>query len=112
MFLKAFCLLDTKTGIYSQPFFFAHKGLALRAALEMGYDKNTQVGRYPYDFRLVGIGEFDDAVGVLYKTPHDDFGTIGGLLVSNELPRETEVAPDPSEMTSAEVVALREASRA
>jgi len=112
MFMKAFALLDVKTGIYSQPFFFVHKGLALRAAMEMGYDTSTQVGRYPHDFRLVGIGEFDDAVGVLFGGPHEDYGTIGGLLVSNDVRRETETLTDPSEMTSSEVIALREASRA
>lgn len=110
MFLKAYCLLDQKTGIYSQPFFFVHNGLALRAATEMGYDQNTQVGRYPYDFRLVRVGEFDDSVGLLLSVAHEDLGTIGSLLASAQVRREPDV--DLSEMTASEVINYHEATKA
>lgn len=112
MFLKAFALLDMKTGLYSQPFFFVHKGLAVRAAMEMGFDQSTTVGRYPYDFRLVHIGEYDDSIGLLSHGPHEDLGTIGSILAANDMRRENQnPAPDLAEMTASEVVQFHEASK-
>lgn len=112
MFLKAFALLDTKTGIYSQPMFFIHKGFAIRAVSEMGYDQSTTIGRYPWDFRLVHIGEYDDSIGILSHQPHDDLGTVGSILAANELRRENpNPSPDLAEMTAAEVVNFHEASK-
>lgn len=108
MIQKAYCLLDTKTGVYSLPFFFLHQALAVRAVLDMANGHDNQVSRYPYDFRLVRVGEFDDNVGLLLSTTHDDIGTVGALVqqyVSSDRER------DPSEMTSSEVISLREASR-
>jgi len=103
MLLKAFSILDIKTGAYSSPFFVQYAGQALRAAVDLGHDINTTVGRYPFDFRLVRLGEFDDAVGLLLRGEHEDLGTIGSLLAADDLRRA-----DPSKMTAAEVVALRE----
>lgn len=104
MMLKAFAILDIKTGVYHPPMFFAHKGLALRAVIDAGRDMNSMLGRHPHDFRLIMIGEFDDNVGIMI--PHsvpEDFGTIGALL-----PRERMA----DEMTAAEVVELRAQERA
>jgi len=109
MFLRAFCFLDVKTGFYSQPFFLVHNGAAVRAALDVGNDLNTSIGRHPYDFRLVRIGEFDDSVGLLLSGQHEDLGTVGALLAQAELSRPVK---QPSEMTAAEVVALRESESA
>lgn len=104
MFLKAFAILDIKSGVYSQPFFVAHKAHAVRSAMDVGNDPSTTVGRYPFDFRLVCLGEFDDSVGLLVSTAHHDFGTIGSLLAQSDVQR---LPKDPSEMTAGEVVELR-----
>lgn len=109
MFLKAFSFLDIKTGVYSAPFFVAHKAQAIRAAVEIGNDFNTQVGRHPHDFRLAHVGEFDDNVGRLTSTEPEDYGTVAGLCAQSAglgLPGR-----DPSQMTSAEVVQLRQDER-
>lgn len=112
MFMKAFCLLDIKTGSYSQPFFFVHSGQAVRAAMDMAQDASTQVGRYPFDFRLVRIGEFDDSVGLLLSTTHEDLGTIGAIVGAADLrPKNIDVSPDLSSMTAAEVVDFHERSK-
>lgn len=63
MILKAFCLLDTKTGAFGTPFFMHHVGAAVRACIDIGQDMNTQVGRHPADFVLCQVGEWDDQSG-------------------------------------------------
>ena len=107
MMQKAYSLLDIKTGVYSLPFFFLHQAFAVRAVCDMVTNADNQVARYPFDFRLVRLGEFDDNVGLLLSTTHDDIGTVGALL-QQYLPASVK---DPSEMTSSEVVELRNASR-
>lgn len=106
MFLKAFCFLDIKTGIYSQPFFMPHRGLAIRAALNLGNDLNTDIGKHPHDFRLILVGEFDDSVGALHSIQSEDFGTVGAILAQHDRPKQL------SEMTASEVIAVREAEKA
>lgn len=120
MMLKAFSLLDTKTGVYSQPNFFVHKGQAIRGYTELGSDMSTVVGRHPYDFRIFLVGEFDDSVGIFHTCPVEDFGTVGSLVdaaVSErkrsapELLEPNGRGPDLSRATAAEVVAARAAER-
>lgn len=101
MIVKAFALLDIKTGIYSLPFFMAHSGQAIRAAMEMGLDSSIPVGRYPFDFRLVGLGEFDDGCGLLLSTAHNDFGTVGALLAQHDVRRTRPVdSVEPDQVNS------------
>lgn len=64
MILKAYSFLDTKTGIFSTPFYFLHEGQAIRAAIDIGSDLSTSVGRHPADYHLYFIGEFDDNTGL------------------------------------------------
>lgn len=63
MILKMFCLLDIKVGSYGSPFFFHHHHEAIRAASELAQDQGTIPGRYPADFGLYEMGEFDNATG-------------------------------------------------
>lgn len=63
MIMKMFCLLDIKVGSYGQPFFFHHHHEAIRAASELAQDQSTIPGRYPADFGLYEMGEFDNATG-------------------------------------------------
>lgn len=63
MIMKMFCLLDIKVGSYGSPFFFHHHHEAIRAASELAQDQATIPGRYPADFGLYEMGEFDNATG-------------------------------------------------
>lgn len=80
MRFKAFCLYDNKTAHYHPPFFMHHLGAAVRACCELGTDLNTQVGRYPHDFVLVEIGEYDDQAGVLLAAPQIVHASVGQLV--------------------------------
>lgn len=80
MILKAFSFLDTKTGAFSQPFFFVHTGQAVRACVDLGSDLGTQIGRHPSDFALVEVGEFDDQSGVLTACAPVQYGVVASFL--------------------------------
>lgn len=91
MMLKAFALLDTKTGAYGVPFFMAHVGQAVRACMDLGQDMNTTVGRHPADYALVEVGTFDDATGRLEAIAFEHHGTVLGFLPRPQaLPLEAE----------------------
>lgn len=107
MKLFACALFDTKTGIFHAPLFFAHKALAVRAALALASDPGNTVGRYPYDYRLHCLGSFDDGTGTFSHSSEDaeDFGTVGALLAaSGAQPRPV----DPATATASEIIAARE----
>lgn len=80
MILLGYSLLDTKTGHFSQPFFFNHRGHAIRAGIELGNDQSTMVGRYPADYTLCEIGVFDDQVGRFTSAEVLHIGTIQSLM--------------------------------
>jgi hypothetical protein len=82
MILKAFAFHDRKIGVYGQPFFMAHIGQAIRAAIELGEDRNTIIGRHPADYQLIQIGEYNDATGEFVNLPHNILGTVVSFLPS------------------------------
>lgn len=96
MILKAFSLLDTKTGMFNTPFFMAHTGQAIRACIDIGQDPNTTVGRHPADFSLVEIGHFDDQTGELVRGQPLQLGTVASFLPArSSVPGPLFINPEP-----------------
>lgn len=69
MRLKAYAVLDKQVGAYLVPFFARTDGEAIRSFTDAVGDKNTQFCKYPADYHLWRLGEFDDGSGVLEPTP-------------------------------------------
>lgn len=65
MILKVFSIYDVKAEAYSPPFVEKTIGLAIRTFQALANDMNTNVGKYPGDFTLFSVGEFDDSNGSL-----------------------------------------------
>lgn len=63
MLLKAFSIKDSKTGIFNTPFFNHTPGEAERNFRELANDKQSMVGKYPEDYDLYAMGEYDDQTG-------------------------------------------------
>ena len=61
MLLKVFTVFDSKAEAYLQPFYGKSKGEAIRSFIEAANDKQSQIGKYPEDFTLFDLGEFDDS---------------------------------------------------
>lgn len=80
MLLIAFSFYDTKASFFSAPFYMAHRGQAIRAAMDLGTDRSTTIGKYPSDFNLYELGTFDDATGLITPTQPFNMGPVSGFL--------------------------------
>lgn len=72
MKLHVYSLYDMKVETFGRPIAVAHVGQLMReleSAVRSGED---QIGKYPSDFRLFELGEFDDHTGVftVLALPH------------------------------------------
>lgn len=65
MRMKAYAVYDKQVGAYMVPFFCRTDGEAIRSFTDAVGDKNTQFCKYPTDYHLFRLGEFDDASGAL-----------------------------------------------
>ena len=63
MLLKIYSIRDAKSEVYNTPFYQKTHGEALRSFMEVSTDKQSQVSKYPEDFDLYHLGEYDDNTG-------------------------------------------------
>lgn len=57
---KLFSIHDRKLNTWSAPMQFLHSGQAERAVQEIFQDKNSMLAKYPEDYSVFQVGEFDD----------------------------------------------------
>lgn len=69
MKLIMFAVFDSKVGVYAMPHFMRTKGEALREWQSQANNPNSQIGKYPHDFALFEIGEYDDSNGHTKSLP-------------------------------------------
>lgn len=76
--MRIFTVYDTKASIYGQPFYAVTDGIALRMFSDAvnNNSPDNALNRYPEDFTLYYIGEFDDATGSVT-------GNLTPILVAN-----------------------------
>lgn len=74
MMLQAYSIYDSKAKVFSQPFFTSNHQMALRSFITLIEDGGNNVARFPEDFSLHHIGEFDDATGKLAECTHTNLG--------------------------------------
>lgn len=63
MINQVYTVYDSKAEVYLQPFMFKTKGEAIRAFTETVNDNKSNISRYPEDFTLFHLGEYDDNSG-------------------------------------------------
>lgn len=80
MLLRAFTVLDVKTGIHNVPFFVPHPGIAHRMFADLAGDMSTSIGRHPADYVLVEIGSYDDNTGRFENDQQVHHGNAAGYL--------------------------------
>lgn len=98
--MKVFSVFDLKAGAFLPPFFFQSIGLAIRAFTDVVNDAKSSVARYPGDFTLYQIGEFDEVKGVL--TPLAQHINLGLASSFVEVPKV--IMPPTSNGVEKEVV--------
>lgn len=69
---KLFAVYDLKAQFYGNPFLFTHKGEAIRAFMTACGDPQTNMYRYPEDYQLFYLGEYDDTTGRFAGLPHPE----------------------------------------
>lgn len=75
MISKVFTVYDSKAELYLNPFNMSTKGQALRGFEDLVNDGQHNFSKYPADFTLFEIGEWDDQTS-MYKM-HDAFINLG-----------------------------------
>lgn len=58
--MRIFTVHDSKADAYLPPFYMRTKGEAIRAFETTVKDTNSQFNKYPADYTLVELGEFDE----------------------------------------------------
>lgn len=61
MIQKVFCIYDAKVEAFMSPFYAVARGAAIRSFIEVAGDKTHNIGKYPSDFTLFELGEYDDS---------------------------------------------------
>lgn len=61
--MKIFTIHDSKAEAFSAPIVIRNKGEALRGLTEVVNDATHQYGKYPSDYTLFEIGEWNDLTG-------------------------------------------------
>lgn len=64
MKLKAFVIYDSKVEAYNSPFFQRSTGEAMRSFEAACSDAGSNISKWPADYTLFEIGEYDDQSGV------------------------------------------------
>lgn len=65
---KLFTIYDSKTEVFNLPMHLLSTGEAIRTFTEWANDPKSQICKYPADFTLFEIGEYDNATGRFYES--------------------------------------------
>lgn len=84
MILKMYSIYDIKGQLYAPPYFANNIGSATRMFDGACRDPNTQLAKYPEDFRLFELGEFDDNTG-RFTCPDQPTFVIGASDITGKL---------------------------
>lgn len=85
--MNVYSVYDEKALVYGFPTCFSTDGLALRSFSDLVSNPNSNVNKYPSDFKLYRIGEFNDASGEMTSiTPV--FLAVGTQYAFNACPKE------------------------
>lgn len=89
--LKMFTVYDSKAEIYLRPFSMRSTGEAVRGFITTLNDQNTEFAKYPADFTLFEIGEFNETTCEINLQPH--LINLGnGLALKNKGVMENEIS--------------------
>lgn len=62
-----YAIHDSKVKAYLQPFFMRTHGEAIRSFGEICSDEKSQFNKYPEDFAMLHIGDWDEETGTVTK---------------------------------------------
>lgn len=74
MKLQVLSIYDSKSKIFSQPFYASNTAVGKRMFTDLVNDKTSNVARHPEDFSLHWLGEFDDELGKFEAIQPENLG--------------------------------------
>jgi len=85
MVLKAFSVRDSKTEVFNTPFYQKTHGEAERSFRQICTDDKSMVSKYPEDYDLYYLGEFDDQTGKAewLSTPQHMLKAVQAVLTNS-----------------------------
>lgn len=86
MTMKVYSVYDSKVGAFMAPFFARSKGEATRMWHTAVNDPQTQFCKFPSDFTLFEIGEYDELTGDLIA--HKAKESVGLALEFKDKPED------------------------
>lgn len=88
MKLKAFSIRDSKAEVFNTPFFQKTHGEAERSFKSLLNDQQSMIAKYPDDYDLYYIGEYDDQAGTfsVLDTPQHIVKAVQMLGTITDLP--------------------------
>lgn len=63
--MKIYSIYDSKSEAYMNPWYARTKGEAIRSFEQACKDEKSQLSKYPEDFTLFELGEFDEYMGII-----------------------------------------------
>lgn len=73
MIVKLYSIYDVKAEVYEFPYPSLNDGTAIRTLSEVVMDERTKICKYPEDYKLFCIGEFDDQQGKVIDNKNQKF---------------------------------------
>lgn len=62
MIVKIFSVYDCKAGVFNNPFYLPTNGVAIRSFGQIVSDPSTEINKFPDDFILYELGEYENTV--------------------------------------------------
>lgn len=90
MKVQLFSVYDVKSEVFQPPIFCHNVGHALRVLTDMLQRSDTMMSRFPVDYKVYHVGEFDDVSGVLYQL--EDTGIPKYICELKDLVKSEEVS--------------------
>jgi len=63
--LQTYAIFDSKAAVFSQPYYAPNDEVAIRSFCSTAMDPSTNISRFPDDFTLHHIAEYDDELGTI-----------------------------------------------
>lgn len=63
--MNLYAMKDMKAQLVSAPFGATNDGVACRMVMESLRDAQSTIAKYPADFELIAVGEYDEHTGAL-----------------------------------------------
>lgn len=81
--LKMFTVRDLKAGTYGQPFALPNRQVAMRTFSTWVANPESFFAKFPHDFELFEVGEFDQVTGLFSSLSMPDYVGRASELVSS-----------------------------